>query len=252
MSIKGKVALVTGGSGGLGRVHCLTLGRAGCRVAVTGHSHLEKAEEVVKEIHGMGEKAIALKMDLTDLTDVQAGIEKAEATLGPLDILVNNAAFGIVRAVTIAKTDKKDWDHDLSVNLTGAFNTIKCCMPGMTERGWGRIINISSITGTMGGMGQCSYAATKGGLIGLTKTAALEGSRKGVTCNALVLGVFDSGSFNEVAPEFQERIIKSIALRRAGDPQELSNVLAFLASEESSYITGEAIEISGGAGLFIF
>jgi NAD(P)-dependent dehydrogenase (short-subunit alcohol dehydrogenase family) len=111
-------------------------------VAVTGHSHLEKAEEVVKEIHGMGEKAIALKMDLTDLTDVQAGIEKAEATLGPLDILVNNAAFGIVRAVTIAKTDKKDWDHDLSVNLTGAFNTIKCCMPGMTERGWGRIINL--------------------------------------------------------------------------------------------------------------
>jgi 3-oxoacyl-[acyl-carrier protein] reductase len=252
MSIEGKVALVTGGSGGLGRVHCLTLAKAGCKVAVTGHSHLEKAEAVVKEIEAMGKKAMAVKMDLADLDEVQQGVKKVEETLGPVDILVNNAAFGIVRAVTIANMDKKDWDRDLGVNLTGAFNTIKCCMPGMTERGWGRIINISSITGTMGGMGQCSYAATKAGIIGLTKTAALEGARKGVTCNAIVLGVFDGGSFYEVAPEFRERIIKRMAMRRAGDPQELSNVLAFLASEESSYLTGEAIEVSGGASLFTF
>jgi len=252
MSIEGKVALVTGGSGGLGRVHCLTLAKAGCNVAVTGHSHLEKAEAVVKEIEALGRKAIAVKIDLADLDEVQQGVKKVEETLGPVDILVNNAAFGIVRAVTIANMDKKDWDRDLGVNLTGAFNTIKCCMPGMTERGWGRIINISSIAGTMGGMGQCSYAATKAGLIGLTKTAALEGARKGVTCNAIVLGVFDGGSFYEVAPEFRERIIKRMAMRRAGDPQELSNVLAFLASEESSYLTGEAIEVSGGASLFTF
>ena len=252
MSIEGKVALVTGGSGGLGRVHCLTLAKAGCNVAVTGHSHLEKAEAVVKEIEALGKKAIAVKIDLADLNEVQQGVKKVEETLGPVDILVNNAAFGIVRAVTIANMDKKDWDRDLGVNLTGAFNTIKCCMPGMTERGWGRIINISSIAGTMGGMGQCSYAATKAGLIGLTKTAALEGARKGVTCNASVLGVFDGGSFYEVAPEFRERIIKRMAMRRAGDPQELSNVLAFLASEESSYLTGEAIEVSGGASLFTF
>jgi 3-oxoacyl-[acyl-carrier protein] reductase len=252
MSIEGKVALVTGGSGGLGRVHCLTLAKAGCEVAVTGHSHLEKAEAVVKEIEALGKKAIAVKIDLADLDEVQQGVKKVEETLGPVDILVNNAAFGIVRAVTIANMDKKDWDRDLGVNLTGAFNTIKCCMPGMTERGWGRIINISSIAGTMGGMGQCSYAATKAGIIGLTKTAALEGARKGVTCNAIVLGVFDGGSFYEVAPEFRERIIKRMAMRRAGDPQELSNVLAFLASEESSYLTGEAIEVSGGASLFTF
>ncbi len=252
MSIEGRVALVTGGSGGLGRVHCLSLAGAGCNVAVTGHGHLEKAEAVVKEIEAMGRKAVAVKMDLADLDEVQAGVKKMEEALGPVDILVNNAAFGIVRAVTIAKMDKKDWDRDLSVNLTGAFNTIKCCMPGMTERGWGRIINVSSIAGTMGGMGQGSYAATKAGLIGLTKTVALEGARKGVTCNAIVLGVFDGGSFYEVAPEFRERIIKRMALRRAGDPQELSNVLVFLASEESSYITGEAIEVSGGASLFTF
>ncbi len=252
MSIEGKVALVTGGSGGLGRVHCLTLAKAGCNVAVTGHSHLEKAEAVAKEIQGLGRKAIAVKMDLADLDEVQQGVKKVAEALGSVDILVNNAAFGIVRAVTIANMDKKDWDRDLSVNLTGAFNTIKCCMPGMVEHGWGRIINISSIAGTMGGMGQCSYAATKAGLIGLTKTAALEGARKGVTCNAIVLGVFDGGSFYEVAPEFRERIIKRMAMRRAGDPQELSNVLVFLASEESSYVTGETIEVSGGASLFTF
>ncbi len=252
MSIEDKVALVTGGSGGLGRVHCLTLAKAGCNVAVAGHSHLEKAEAVVKEIEALGKKAIAVKMDLANLDEVQEGVKKVAEALGSVDILVNNAAFGIVRAVTIANMDKADWDRDLAVNLTGAFNTIKSCIPGMIARGWGRIINISSIAGSMGGMGQCSYAATKAGLIGLTKTAALEGARKGVTCNALVLGVFDGGSFYEVAPEFRERIIKRMAMRRAGDPQELSNVLAFLASEESSYLTGETIEVSGGANLFTF
>jgi len=252
MGIEGKVAMVTGGSGALGRVHCLSLARAGCNIAVTGHSHLEKAEAVAKEIEAMGRKAIAVKMDVADLDEVQKGVNKVKDKLGPVDILVNNAAFGIVRAITIVNMDKKDWDQDVSVNLTGAFNTIKCCMPDMLERGWGRIINISSISGTMGGIGQSSYAATKAGLIGLTKTVALEGARKGVTCNALVLGVFDGGSFYEVAPELRERIIKRLALRRMGDPQELSNVLVFLASEESSYLTGEAIEISGGASLFTF
>jgi 3-oxoacyl-[acyl-carrier protein] reductase len=252
MSLEGKVALVTGGSGGLGRVHCLTLAQAGCNIGVAGHSHLEKAQAVAQEIEGLGRKAIGVKMDLASFDEVQAGVKKVEEALGPVDILVNNAAFGIVRAVTIAKMDVSDWARDLAVNLTGAFHTIKCCMPGMTERGWGRIVNISSIAGTMGGMGQCSYASTKAGLIGLTKTAALEGARKGVTCNAVVLGVFDGGSFYEVAEEFRERIIKRMALRRAGDPQELSNVVAFLASEESSYITGETIEVSGGASLFTF
>jgi len=252
MSIEGKVAVVTGGSGGLGKVHCLSLAGAGCNVAVIGHSRLEKAEETVREIEAMGRQALAVKMNVSDLDEVQAGVKQIEDKLGPVDILVNNAASGIVRAVTIAKMDKKDWDHDLSVNLTGPFNTIKCCLPGMMERGWGRIINISSIAGTMGGAGQCSYAATKAGLIGLTKTAALEGARKGVTSNAIVLGVFDGGSFYEVAPEFQERIIKRMAMRRTGTPQELSNIVVFLASEESSYLTGEAIEVSGGASLFTF
>jgi len=252
MSIEGKVALVTGGSGGLGKGHCLSLARAGCNVGVAGYSHMEKARAIAGEIEALGRKAIAVRMDLANSDEVQAGVKKVEEALGPVDILVNNAAFGIIRAVTIVNMEKKDWDRDLAVNLTGAFNTIKCCLPGMMERGWGRIINISSIAGTMGGMGQCSYAATKAGLIGLTKTVALESARKGVTCNALVLGVFDGGAFHEVAPEFKERVIKRVAIRRMGDPQEISNTLVFLASEESSYLTGEAIEVSGGANLFTF
>jgi 3-oxoacyl-[acyl-carrier protein] reductase len=213
---------------------------------------MEKAEEVVKEIKTMGRQAIAVRMDVAVFDEVQAGIKKIEDELGPVDILINNAAFGIVRAVTIVKMDKKDWDRDLSVNLTGAFHTIKCCLPGMMERGWGRIINISSIAGTRGGAGQCSYAATKAGLIGLTKTVALEGARRGVTCNALVFGVCAGNIWNEIAPEFQERILKRVAMRRTGEPQEVSNMLVFLASEESSYITGEAIEVSGGASLWTF
>jgi 3-oxoacyl-[acyl-carrier protein] reductase len=252
MSIEGKVALVTGGSGGLGRVHCLSLARAGCKVAVVAHDHLNRAREVVGEITAAGGTAIPVKMDVAYIGEVQAAVKQIEEEIGPVDILVNNAASGIVRAVTLPKMSNEDWDRDLAVNLTGAFNTIKTCLPGMLERGWGRIINITSITGTMGGAGQCSYAATKAGLIGLTKTAALEGARKGVTANAVVLGVFDGGAFYEVAPEFRERIIKRMALRRAGTPQELSNVIVFLASEESSYVTGEAIEVSGGASLFTF
>ena len=252
MSLSGKVALVTGGSGGLGRFHCLSLAKAGCDVALTGYSRFEKAEALVKEIEALGRKAIALKLDVTELDQVREGVEKARTALGPVDILVNNAAYGIVRAALLINTDKKDWDRDLAVNLSGAFNMIKCVMPGMLERGWGRIINISSITGTMGGMGQCSYAATKAGLIGLTKAVALEGARKGVTCNTLVLGSIDAGAFSQVAAEFRERIIKKTAMRRLGNPQEISNVLVFLASEESSYLTGEAIEVSGGASLFVF
>jgi 3-oxoacyl-[acyl-carrier protein] reductase len=252
MGMVGKVALVTGASGGLGSVHSLALASAGCNVAVVGHSHFEKAEEVAAKIKAMGRKSIAIKINMPDFDEVQAGIKKVEAELGPVEILVNNAASGIVRSLTIQNTKKEDWEMDLAVNLTGAFNTIKCCLPGMLARGWGRIINISSITGTMGSYGQCSYSTTKAGLIGLTKAVALEAARKGVTCNALVLGMIEGGAYFEVAPEFRERINKTMAMRRPGKPQEVSNLIVFIASEESSYITGEAIEISGGAGLFTY
>lgn len=252
MSLQGKVALVTGGSGGLGRVHSIVLAEKGADVALTYNRNQAKAQDVVRDIEAMGRKAMALKMDLADETSVNEGVRRVKEELGPVDILVNNAAAGIVRAVTITDMTKEDWDADVAVNLTGPFLLIKAVFPDMAERGWGRIINVSSVTGTMGGFGQCSYAATKAGLIGLTKTVALEGARKNITCNAVVLGVFDAGSFYDVAEPFRERIIKRVAMRRSGDPRELSEIIAFLASDEASYITGEAIEVSGGISLFTF
>lgn len=252
MSLEGKVALVTGGSGGLGRVHGLVLAQSGADVALTGNTNLDKAEAVADEIRALGRRALGVKMNISDENEVRAGVEKVKGELGPVDILINNAAFGIVRAVTIEKMSKEDWDRDLGVNLTGAFNCIKAVIPEMKEKKWGRIVNVSSVTGTMGGFGQCSYATTKAGLIGLTKTVALEGARNNITCNAVILGVFDGGSFYEVAEPFRERIIKRIAMRRAGDPRELSNVITFLASKEASYVTGTTIVVSGGIDLFTF
>jgi len=252
MSLEGKVALVTGGSGGLGRVHGLVLAEHGADVALVYNRNEAKAEEVAGEIEAKGRRAMTVRIDLIDEESVMEGVAKVAGELGSADILVNNAAAGIVRAITITDMSKKDWDADIGVNLTGPFLLIKAVFPGMVEKGWGRIINVSSVTGTMGGFGQCSYAATKAGLLGLTKTVALEGARKSITCNAVVLGVFDAGSFYDVAEPFRERIIKRIAMRRSGDPRELSEVIAFLASEESSFVTGEAIEVSGGIGLFTF
>jgi len=252
MSLEGKVAFVTGGSGGLGRVHSLVLAGNGANIALTANRNLGKAEAVAEEVRQLGRKALAIKADISSEKEVADGVAKVKQELGPVDILVNNAAFGIVRATTVVKMDKKDWDRDLAVNLTGAFNCIKAVMPDMVEKEWGRIINVSSVTGIMGGMGQASYAATKAGLLGLTKTVALEGARRNITCNAVILGVFDGGSFYEVAEEFRERIIKQVAMRRAGNPEELSNVIAFLASDESSYVTGAELIVSGGIELFTF
>ena len=252
MSLEGKVALVTGGSGGLGRVHGLVLAQNGADVALTGNRNMEKVEAVAKEIEEMGRKALPVKVDIANESEVKSAVEKIKKELGPVDILVNNAAFGIVRAVKIVDMSREDWDRDLSINLTGAFNCIKAVMQGMVEKNWGRIVNISSVTGTMGGFGQCSYAATKAGLIGLSKTVALEGARNNITCNTVILGVFEGGSFYDVAEPFRDRIKKRIPMRRAGEPEELSNVVAFLASPESSFVTGTEIVVSGGIDLFTF
>ncbi len=252
MSLEGKVALVTGGSGGLGRVHGLVLAEHGADVALVYNRNEAKALEVAKEIEEKGRKALAVRMDLADESSINEGVAQVERELGSVDILVNNAAQGIVRAITVTDMSKDDWDADVAVNITAPFLLIKAVFSGMADKGWGRIINVSSVTGTMGGFGQCSYAATKAGMIGLTKTVALEGARKNITCNAVVLGVFDAGSFYDVAEPFRERITKRVALRRSGDPRELSEVIAFLASEEASFVTGEAIEVSGGISLFTF
>jgi len=246
-----KVALITGASGSLGSVYSQLLANANLGVALADIDP-GKAEIIAAEIKAEGRSAVAVEMNVASLSQVRKAVNQVKKELGPIDVLVNNAATGMVRAVTTDKMKRADWDLDLSVNLTGAFNTIKCCMPDMMERGWGRIINIVSVVGTMGGRGQCSYAASKAGLIGLTKTVALEGAHNGVTCNAMVLGGFNVASFSQVSGNFKERITKRVALRRLGNAEEAGSMIVFLASEESSYITGELIEVSGGLSLFTF
>ncbi len=250
LGIRDRVALVTGGARSLGRADAEILAAEGCRVAVLDLNK-EGAEEVARAIAERGGAGRGYECDVRDAQQVAAAVAAVERDLGPVDICVNNAGI-IYTLAQLKDTRPEDWELNLAVNLTGAFNVTRAVFPGMRERRWGRIVCMASIAGLLGGFGQTAYATTKMGLVGFARSVALEGARKNITCNAVVLGVFDAGSFYDVAEPFRERIIKRVAMRRSGDPRELSEFIAFLASDEASYITGEAIEVSGGISLFTF
>jgi len=273
IDLSGRVALVTGGSRGLGRADALTLARAGADVAVADllvesalseetdrygalatvarQRGLVHTEETVAEIEAMGRRALAIRCDVTDRAQVDAAVERTVAELGSLDILVNNAGT-LDHAAQFHNQSPELWERDLNVNLTGAFNCAQAAWPHMKERGWGRIVNMASVAGTLGGFGQASYSTTKAGLLGLTKTLALEGGRHGITCNAIVPGVIGTEAFDMANPEMNERIVKRTVLRRPGDPQDIANAIAFLCSDLASYITGIELNVSGGVELFVF
>ena len=221
MSLKGKVALVTGGSRGLGRADALALAEAGADVVIA---------DIL--IEGMKD---------------DENLEK----MGPVDILVNNAAT-LNHTAQILEQKDEFWERDLRVNLTGAFNCSRAVWPDMKERGWGRIINMASVAGTLGGFGQASYSTTKAGIIGFTKSLALEGARYGITCNVICPGVIASESFNFIPPEMRERLIKRTAFRKAGEPQDVADAIVFLVSDKAKYITGVVLNVSGGIELFTF
>ncbi len=243
MGKEGKVALVTGGSGGLGSVHCLSLGRAGYNVAVAAHTHLDKAEEVAAKIRAMGRKSIALKMDVSDFNDVQAALKRIEKELGPVDVLVSNAAYGIVRAITIVNMKIEDWERDVAVNLTGAFNMIRAVAPAMTANGFGRIVNITSINGLRGKFGQANYAAAKSGIIAASRALAAEVARLGVRVNVVAPGLIETDMTSGLP---MENIKQMIPMARIGRPEEVAKVVRFLCSEDASYITGQVISVNGG------
>src|SRR3954470_19733672 len=273
IDLSGRVALVTGGSRGLGRADALTLARAGADVVVADllvesqlseetdrygalatvarQQGLVHTEETVEEIRGMGRRALALRCDVTSREEVDAAVERALAELGSVDILVNNAGT-LDHVGQFANQSVELWERDLRVNLTGAFNCAQAVWPHMQERGWGRIVNMSSVAGTLGGFGHASYSTTKAGLLGLTRTLALEGARHGITCNAIVPGIIGTEAFNFGNPDMNERMVKRTALRRAGEPQEIANAIVFLCSELASYITGVGLNVSGGIELFPF
>jgi 3-oxoacyl-[acyl-carrier protein] reductase len=273
IDLSGRVALVTGGSRGLGRADALTLARAGADVVVADllveselseetdrygalataarQQGLVHTEETVREIEALGRRAFAVRCDVTDRAQVDAAVERTVAELGSVDILVNNAGT-LDHAAQFHEQAPELWERDLRVNLTGAFNCAQAVWPHMKERAWGRIVNMSSVAGTLGGFGQASYSTTKAGLLGLTKTLAMEGGRHGITCNAIVPGVIGTEAFRMANPVMNERIVERTVLRRPGEPREIANAIAFLCSDLASYITGIELNVSGGVELFVF
>jgi 3-oxoacyl-[acyl-carrier protein] reductase len=268
-----RVALVTGASRGLGRADALTLAHAGADVVLADillesdegveakrygplaqaarPAGLVHTEETAEEIRGLGRRALAVKCDVAERAQVDAVIARAAEELGPVDILVANAAT-LDHVARFEHQSAELWERDLRVNLTGVFNCAQAVWPGMVERGWGRIVTMASVVGTLGGFGQASYATTKAGVLGLTRTLALEGARHGITANAIAAGVISTEAFELGNREMNERMVRRTAMRRAGEPQEVANAIAFLCSDLASYVTGVALEVSGGIELFTF
>ena len=273
IDLSGRVALVTGGSRGLGRADALTLARAGADVVIADllvESELSEdtdaygalatvarqqglvySEATAQEIQAMGRRAAAVKCDVTDRAQVDATVARVVGELGFVDILVNNAGT-LDHAAQFQNQSPDLWERDLRVNLTGAFNCAQAVWEGMRARGWGRVVNMASVAGTLGGFGQASYSTTKAGLIGLTRTLALEGGRSGITCNAIVPGIIGTEAFGFGNAAMNERMIRRTAFRRPGQPEDVANAIVFLCSDLASYITGVALNVSGGIELFTF
>jgi 3-oxoacyl-[acyl-carrier protein] reductase len=275
IDLSGRVALVTGGSRGLGRADALTLARAGADVVIADiqvesdeagavlaerYGPLAQAaraqgivytEATAREIESLGRRALAVKCDVTDREQVRAAVSRAAVELGSVDILVNNAGT-LDHVAQIHDQSPELWERDLRVNLTGAFNCAQEVWPHMLERGWGRVVNMASVAGTLGGFGQASYSTTKAGLIGLTRTLALEGARHGITANAIVPGIIGTEAFEFGNPAMRERMVARTAMRRPGEPQDIANAIAFLCSDLAAYITGAQLTVAGGIDLFTF
>lgn len=273
--LKGKTAIITGASRGIGRATALALAEAGADIVITDillesddsneqvaekygpiaqimqSTNVIYSEKTAMEIREMGRKAMAIKMDVTDKEQIKNVFAHVKEEFGKIDILVNNA--GTLDHVSQI-TDQNDdfWQRDLNVNLTGTYNCTKAVWPYMKEQQYGKIINLSSVAGTLGGFGQASYSATKGGILSFTKSMALEGAMHGINVNAIVPGVIESEAFRMGNPNMNERMIKRTAFRRPGQPEDIANAITFLVSDKAKYITGIGLNVSGGIELFTF
>lgn len=280
IDLTGKVAIVTGGSRGLGRADALALAKAGADVvildllvesdteeqqaesagnygmltAVMAQTGVVYSEKTSQEIRDMGRRSMAIKCDVTDRDRVFEVVNQVAEELGGVHILINNAAT-LDHTAKITDQSFDVWQRDLNVNLSGAFNMTQAVWPHMLAAKWGRIINMASIAGTNGGFGQASYSTTKSGLVGFTKTLALEGARHGITSNCIVPGVIRSEAFKlseQTNAAMTERMVNRTAFRRAGEPEDIANAITFLCSEQAGYITGITLPVNGGMDLFVF
>jgi 3-oxoacyl-[acyl-carrier protein] reductase len=208
-------------------------------------------ESTAEEIRALGRRALAVRCDVTDRDEVAAAVERAVADLGSVDILVNNAGT-LDHVGQFSDQNPELWERDLRVNLTGGFNCAQAVWPHMKESGWGRIVNMASVAGTLGGFGQASYSTTKAGILGLTRTLAMEGGRYGITCNAIVPGIIGTEAFHFANPAMNERIANRTVFKRPGEPEDIANAICFLCSDLANYITGVSLQVSGGVELFVF
>jgi 3-oxoacyl-[acyl-carrier protein] reductase len=243
MTSSGRVALVTGASQGIGRACALRLAKSGASVAAAARNR-EKLEEVVGEIAAAGGQAAAFALDVADEEQIKAVFKAVIAQFGKIDILVNNA--GITRDQLVMRMKRADWDAVIQTNLTSAYLCTQQVTSSMLKQRWGRIINVASVFGQMGQAGQANYAASKAGLIGLTMAIARELASRNITCNAVAPGFIDTAMTEVLSGEFKDGALKMIPLGRTGTPEEVGHAVAFLASEEASYITGHVLNVNGG------
>ncbi len=241
-----RIALVTGGMGGLGEAICRHLETMGIKVVVTYSPGNTKAKEWLKEMESHhGHKFYAYACDVSDFESCALAVAKIVAEVGPIDILINNA--GITRDMTFKKMTKVDWDAVIKTNLDSVFNVTKPVVEGMVERGWGRVINVSSVNGQKGAFGQTNYSAAKAGMHGFTKALAYEVARKGVTVNTISPGYIGTKMVLAIPKEVLEtKIIPQIPMGRLGKPDEVAGLCAYLASDEAAFLTGANIAINGG------
>ena len=242
--LKNKIALITGAGRGIGRAIAIALAKEGAEVVINYNGSEERAKEVKQTIEENGGKASIYKCNVSDFTACEAMIKDIVKEYGHLDILVNNA--GITKDGLIMKMKEEDFDSLLNVNLKGTFNTIRHSARQMLKQRSGKIINISSVSGILGNVGQANYAASKAGVIGLTKTMARELGSRGITVNAIAPGFVDTEMTEVLSEEIRENACKQIILGRFGKPEDIANTAVFLASDKADYITGQVISVDGG------
>ena len=242
--LKGKACLVTGGSRGIGRAIALELGRHGASVAVGYASNADAAEAVATEITASGGQAFTFGLDVADPATIESAVASVVERFGTIDILVNNA--GITRDRSLAKMSPEEWDDVIGTNLSSVFHLTSRVLPIMVKAGSGRIVNISSVIGLHGNFGQANYAAAKAGIVGFTKSAALELARKGITVNAIAPGFIETEMIAAMPDEVRATILAKIPMGRFGRPEEIAQAVAYLVSSSGDYITGQVISIDGG------
>lgn len=245
--LEGKIALVTGASRGIGRQIALTLGEKGAVVIVNYNGSAAKAEEVVKEIEAAGGRAEAVQCNVSDFESCGAMLAGIVSKYGRLDILVNNA--GITRDNLLMKMSEEDFDAVINTNLKGVFNCIKHIARQMLKQKGGRIINISSVSGVLGNAGQANYCAAKAGVIGITKSAARELASRGITVNAVAPGFITTEMTDVLSDSIKASVTETIPMKKFGETQDVANAVAFLASDEAKYITGQVLCVDGGMAM---